>query len=31
MEEVLRMEGRAGGHVSIHPNLFHRVLDGQPS
>jgi phenylacetate-CoA ligase len=30
-EEVLRMEGRAGGHVSIHPNLFHRMLEPLPA
>lgn len=26
-EEILNLPGRAGGHVRIHPNLFHTVLE----
>jgi len=29
-EEVLRMAGRTGGEVSVHPNVFHRVLEALP-
>ncbi len=30
-EDVLRFRSRAGGSVSIHPNTFHRLLEGVPA
>jgi phenylacetate-CoA ligase len=29
-EEVLRMAGQGSGEVSVHPNVFHRVLEAVP-